>query len=108
MTPHPFAASNASVDIAARVDSARKSGYAGNSGLPLVHRLPADFSLPHAFDRLQSLPGVLWLDSVTHASPSLGRFSFLTADPVFTLQEPTLEQLAEIVRQRLREKYKAL
>ena len=99
MTPHPFAASNASVDIGARVDSARKSGYAGNSGLPLVHRLPADFSLPHAFDRLQSLPGVLWLDSVTHPSPSLGRFSFLTADPVFTLQEPTLEQLAEIVRQ---------
>lgn len=50
--------------------------------LPLVHPLPASFSMAEAFDRLQSIPGVLWFDSVTHPTPTLGRYSFLTADPV--------------------------
>ncbi|WP_164100854.1 anthranilate synthase component I family protein [Candidatus Laterigemmans baculatus] len=55
--------------------------------LPLVHPLPASFTLAEAFDRLQSLPGVLWFDSVTHPSPTLGRYSFLTADPVARLTQ---------------------
>ena len=65
--------------------------------LPLAHPLPHDFSLPQAFDRLQSVPGVLWLDSVTHPSARLGRYSFLTADPLVTLSNPTWQQLNALV-----------
>ncbi len=55
--------------------------------LPLVHPLPPEFSLSHAFTALSSLPGVLWLDSAAQIaddteSVKLGRFSFLTADPI--------------------------
>ena len=55
--------------------------------LPLVHPLPPEFSLSHAFLVLKSLSGVLWLDSAAQMaddveSAQLGRYSFLTADPI--------------------------
>jgi para-aminobenzoate synthetase component 1 len=54
--------------------------------LPIVRSLPDDFSLPAAFDRLAQLPGVLWFDSAAGGpaaeSDRIGRYSFLTADPV--------------------------
>lgn len=55
--------------------------------LPLVHPLPPEFSLSHAFAVLSSLPGVLWLDSAAQMADDvktvkLGRYSFLTADPI--------------------------
>lgn len=58
--------------------------------LPVVRPLCEGFSLARAFSRLSALPGCLWLDS---ASPGpldgegneVGRYSFLTADPVRTL-----------------------
>lgn len=59
--------------------------------MPHVHPLPTDFSLPAAFATLAEFPGCLWLDSVSpgpvaaDASP-IGRYSFLCADPVATLQ----------------------
>lgn len=65
--------------------------------LPLVQPLPAGFSLPEAFDRLQSIPGVLWFDSVTHPSAALGRYSFLTADPVERLADPSIAALSALV-----------
>ena len=58
--------------------------------LPVVRRLPDDFCLLKAFARISNLPGCLWLDSASrgpldsHGHP-IGRFSFLTADPVDTL-----------------------
>lgn len=70
----------------------------GDTDLPLVHRLPDSFSLPHAFDRLQSVPGVLWLDSVTHPSSTLGRYSFLSADPLNRFSNPTLAQLSSLIQ----------
>ncbi|XZE52379.1 anthranilate synthase component I family protein [Planctomycetaceae bacterium SH139] len=78
MIPPPFAPPT---DFAAQ----------GNGSLPLIHRLPDDFSLVTAFDRLQSLPGVLWLDSVTHPSEHLGRYSFLTADPLLRIVAPAAD-----------------
>lgn len=65
--------------------------------LPLVQPLPSGFSLPEAFDRLQSIPGVLWFDSVTHPTPGLGRYSFLTADPLARLTEPSMASLTAMV-----------
>lgn len=65
--------------------------------LPLVHPLPKTFSLPAAFERLQSIPGVLWLDSVTHPAPGLGRYSFLTADPIRRFEDASLAELKQIV-----------
>lgn len=70
-----------------------------DQALPLVYPLPREFSLAAAFDRLQSLPGVLWLDSVTHPSERLGRYSFLTADPILTLSDPSLERLSALEAQ---------
>ncbi len=66
--------------------------------LPVVRPLPEDFSIVEAFAKLAIRPGCLWLDSASRgprdASPigeianapgDVGRFSFLTADPVETL-----------------------
>lgn len=60
--------------------------------LPIVRALPVNFSLEEAFVRLASLPGCLWFDSAARGPRSesgdsddattLGRYSFLTADPV--------------------------
>ncbi len=66
--------------------------------LPLVHRLPIDFSMVDAFSRISRLPGCLWLDSAALgpvAAPSgdhLGRYSFLCADPVLRLQASVGDQ----------------
>ncbi len=65
------------------------------SSTPLIQALPDHFSLPLAFERLQALPGVLWLDSVTHPQPTLGRYSFLTADPVAQYQGDTIEPVRQ-------------
>ncbi|MGB0597564.1 MAG: anthranilate synthase component I family protein [Rubripirellula sp.] len=57
-----------------------------HQGLPLVSRLPVDFCLEAAFARLRHLPHCLWLDSAAPGPRSnLGRYSFLTADPIETL-----------------------
>ncbi|TVP95890.1 MAG: anthranilate synthase component I family protein [Planctomycetaceae bacterium] len=60
--------------------------------MPIVHLLPDDFSPRSAFRKLARLPGCLWLDSAspgplsgsegTSEREPLGRYSFLTADPV--------------------------
>ena len=77
--------------------------------LPLVHRLPNDFNIADAFLRLADRGGCLWFDSAAPGpmstrpvtpspavadAPSsgemlaepIGRYSFLTADPVAKLQ----------------------
>ena len=60
------------------------------ASLPIVRRLPDDVCLVDAFARLSCLPGCLWLDSASqgpddlHGQP-IGRYSFLTADPIETL-----------------------
>lgn len=65
--------------------------------LPLVHRLPADFSLVRAFVRLSRLPHCLWLDSAAPGPTTaaygdrVGRYSFLCADPVAHLQASTAD-----------------
>lgn len=61
------------------------------SPFPVVRLLPAVFSLETAFGQLSSLPGCLWLDSAVtgpsdSAASQLGRYSFLTADPVRRLE----------------------
>ncbi len=58
--------------------------------LPVVRQLPRDFSLERAFSRLSSRPGCLWLDSASAGPRSsdqdeLGRYSFLTSDPLESL-----------------------
>ncbi len=64
---------------------------ASNNPLPLVRRLPSGFSLSDAFARLATLPGCLWLDSASRGPTDkigghkLGRYSFLTAQPVRSL-----------------------
>lgn len=50
--------------------------------LPLVTRLPAGFSIEQAFQTLVSRNGVLWLDSAARGPDQLGRYSFLTAEPL--------------------------
>lgn len=67
--------------------------------VPLVHQLPYGFSMADAFERLQSIPGVLWLDSVNHPQPGLGRYSFLTADPIRRTTDPSLVELRHWVDQ---------
>lgn len=61
-----------------------------NESLPIVRPLPDDVCLVELFTRLSRLPGCLWLDSVCrgphdpHGQP-IGRYSFLTADPIKSL-----------------------
>lgn len=61
-----------------------------NKSLPIVRPLPNDVCLVELFSRLSLLPGCLWLDSVSrgpcdpHGQP-IGRYSFLTADPIKSL-----------------------
>ena len=61
-----------------------------NESLPIVRPLPDDVCLVEMFSRLSLLPGCLWLDSVSrgpcdpHGQP-IGRYSFLTADPIKSL-----------------------
>ena len=59
--------------------------------VPFVHRMPSDFSLTKAFAQLCERPGCLWLDSssptrqLDEGSPPIGRYSFLTCDPIQTI-----------------------
>ena len=58
---------------------------------PVVRSLPRGFSIEAAFSRLSTLPGCLWLDSASRGPRDsggipLGRYSFLTADPVDCLE----------------------
>ncbi|WP_153558942.1 anthranilate synthase component I family protein [Roseimaritima sediminicola] len=48
--------------------------------------MPDDFSFVTAFQSLADLPGVLWLDSATNGPDQMGRYSFLSADPVERLR----------------------
>lgn len=59
-------------------------------GLPLVHELPAVPDVEAAFERLRSLPHCLWLDSARR-HPTLGRYSFLAADPFDYFELPVAE-----------------
>lgn len=60
--------------------------------MPIVHPLPSGFSVVQAFNRLSHLPGCLWLDaaapgpSLSPAPGTVGRYSFLCADPVATIR----------------------
>lgn len=62
------------------------------SQVPLAQRMPSGFSLVEAFTQLCDSPGCLWLDSssptrhLDPGSPPLGRYSFLTANPIQTIQ----------------------
>ncbi|MAI70291.1 MAG: para-aminobenzoate synthase, subunit I [Rhodopirellula sp.] len=61
-----------------------------NESLPIVRPLPHDVCLVELFSRLSLLPGCLWLDSVSRGprdpqGQPLGRYSFLTADPIKSL-----------------------
>lgn len=49
--------------------------------VPLVHALPPGWDPSEVFLRLRHLPHCIWLDSAK-TMPSLGRYSFLSADPV--------------------------
>jgi para-aminobenzoate synthetase component 1 len=65
-----------------------------HQSLPLVRALPDDFSLVDAFRRLCGCPGCLWLDSASRGtqdenSREIGRYSFLTANPIETLVAST-------------------
>ncbi|MGI9473413.1 MAG: chorismate-binding protein, partial [Rubripirellula sp.] len=58
--------------------------------LPVVRPLPEDFCPREAFARVAGLPGCLWLDSASRGpldadGHPIGRFSFLTANPIKTL-----------------------
>src|SRR5947209_16550634 len=48
--------------------------------LPVVEEIGPNLDPVEAFERLTSLPHVLFFDSAEHR-PLLGRYSFLTADP---------------------------
>lgn len=56
---------------------------------PIVRPLPSGFALVDAFEKLAQCRGCLWLDSASRAessdASSMGRYSFLTADPIDTL-----------------------
>lgn len=60
--------------------------------VPLAKEMPSGFSLVDAFTQLCERPGCLWLDSssptrhLDPGSPPLGRYSFLTSDPIQTIQ----------------------
>ena len=62
-----------------------------NQQAPFVQKMPSDFSLVDAFLRLCERPGCLWLDSssptrqLDEGSPPVGRYSFLTSDPIETI-----------------------
>ena len=58
---------------------------------PFVKRMPSGYSLEDAFLRLCGRPGCLWLDSsaptrqLDPGAPPVGRYSFLTSDPIQTI-----------------------
>jgi len=52
---------------------------------PLVRKLQPDWTPEHCFRRLSSQPGCVWLDS-SLKSDTLGRYSYLAADPFSILR----------------------
>jgi para-aminobenzoate synthetase component 1 len=68
--------------------------------LPLVEPLPSGLSAVVAFERLASLPHIIFFDSAAR-DPRLGRYSFVAADPFAWIERPadgsdalaTIEQL---------------
>ena len=52
---------------------------------PLFRRLPAAWTPEYCFRRLSACPGCVWLDS-SRSSGSLGRYSYLAADPFSTVR----------------------
>ena len=66
---------------------------------PLVRKLPAEFTPEHCFRRMSRLPGCVWLDS-SLPSASLGRYSYMSADPFCTLRidKPHPEALGSLSR----------
>ncbi len=64
---------------------------------PLVRRLSRDCDPETCFRRLRHLPGCVWLDSSAR-HPTLGRYSYLSADPFLTLRidKPTDRGLSTI------------
>ncbi|GAA4420723.1 anthranilate synthase component I family protein [Bremerella cremea] len=70
-------------------------------GKPFAIELDAKWTPSEVFARLAHLPHVLWLDSA-RSDANLGRYSFLTADPVETIQagpqqiENSLARLSEL------------
>jgi para-aminobenzoate synthetase component I len=58
-----------------------------SADLPLVFELPGVPDAEAAFARLRSLPHCLWLDSARR-HPTLGRYSFLAADPFDYVELP--------------------
>ena len=82
--------------------------------LPVVRSLPRGFSIADAFGRLAALPGCLWLDSASWGprdggGAELGRYSFLTADPLISLVAsvgdedpwPTLDEWSRALPQEI-------
>ncbi|MBA2115200.1 anthranilate synthase component I family protein [Bremerella alba] len=66
-------------------------------GTPLVTALDDRFQPEEVFKRLASLPHVLWMDSARH-DDTLGRYSFLMADPVEVIQAGPLQIEAALSR----------
>ena len=64
---------------------------------PLVHELPHGVSPVAVFERLASLPHVVFLDSAMR-DDQLGRYSFVAADPFrwWSVQVPSLAALAQV------------
>lgn len=60
---------------------------ANNTGLPLVERVDASLDAVDVFRWLSGLPHVVFFDSAMR-HPQLGRYSFVTADPVDWLTAP--------------------
>ena len=66
---------------------------------PLVRALPSSWSPEYCFRRLSRLPGCVWLDS-SQTSQTLGRYSYLAADPFISLRldKPTPTALDTVSR----------
>ena len=64
-----------------------ETALARSSALPLVEPLPAGLTAVQAFQRLASLPHVLFFDSAVTDS-RLGRYSFVAADPFDWIEAP--------------------
>jgi para-aminobenzoate synthetase component 1 len=60
---------------------------ADDQSLPLVERLDPSLTPVEAFRRLRDLPHVVYFDSAMRHS-ELGRYSFITADPIEWLEAP--------------------
>lgn len=66
-------------------------------GTPLVTEMDERFRPEGVFERLANLPHVLWLDSARQGD-TLGRYSFLMADPIEVIQAGPLQMEAALAR----------